>query len=237
MPRALRSVRLHGGQGDVIMAIHGLQALHELGVPVLADSAVIYTRSGVQNMAQRLLPNVTVKSLEGSKHAAHPRYVIVPHTSWSTVLRNWLYIDWYINFPERKLLASYGYPRPDPLRRAQLWLTDLKLGPGTRWRRETPAYYGLKIWAPLAERFGLTDTDLMRGLYMAYRTLSERLRAAATPRADVPAVAFFLRARHSSTCRPTLLKSCSRTPVSPAATTPAGSRPTTAGWKNTGVPD
>ena len=37
MPRALRSVRLHGGQGDVIMAIHGLQALRELGQTILAD--------------------------------------------------------------------------------------------------------------------------------------------------------------------------------------------------------
>lgn len=191
MPRALRSIRLHGGLGDVLMAVNGLQALLDLGAPVLEDSAVIYTRSGVQSMAQRLLPGVTVKSLEDSKHAAHPRYVIVPHTSWSTVLRNWLYTDWYINFPERKLLASYGYPRPGPLRRAQLWLTDLKLGPGTRWQRETPTYYGLKMWAPLAERLGVTDTDLMRGLYRAHHTLSERLRAAATVRAETPALAFF----------------------------------------------
>jgi len=191
MPRALRSVRLHGGQGDVLMALHGLQALRELGAKVLADDAIVYTRSIAAPVAQRLLPDVAVKSLEDSKHARHPRYAVVPRTSWSTVLRNWFYSDWYVNFPERRLLASFGYPRPGPLRRVQLWLTDLKLGPGTRWRRETPSYYGLKIWAPLAERLGLSDTDLMRGLYRAHRTLSGRLRAAATVRPDMPAVAFF----------------------------------------------
>ena len=189
--RRLCSVRMHGGQGDVIMAIHGLQALRELGQKILANDAVVYTRSIAAPVARLLLPDVTVKSLEDSKHAPHPRYAVVPRTSWSTVLRNWFYSDWYVNFPERRLLASYGYPRPSALRRAQLWLTDLKLGPGTRWRRETPSYYGLKIWAPLAERFGLTDTDLMRGLYLAHRTLSARLRAGAMARADVPAVAFF----------------------------------------------
>lgn len=191
MPRALRSVRLHGGQGDVIMAIHGLQALRELGQKILTDDAVVYTRSIAAPVVRLLLPDVAVKSLEDSKHAPHPRYAVVPRTSWSTVLRNWFYSDWYVNFPERRLLASYGYPRPGPLRRAQLWLTDLKLGPSTRWRRETPSYNGLKIWAPLAERFGLTDTDLMRGLYRAHRTLSDRLRTAAVARADIPALAFF----------------------------------------------
>lgn len=191
MPRALRSIRLHGGQGDVIMAIHGLQALRELGAKVLAEDAIVYTRSIAAPVARLLLPDIAVKSLEESKHAPHPRYAVVPHTSWSTVLRNWFYTDYYINFPERRLLASYGYPRPGPMRRMQLWLTDLKLGPSTRWRRETPAYYGLRIWAPLAERFDLTDIDLMRGLYRAFHTLSERLRAAAAPRADIPVVAFF----------------------------------------------
>jgi len=190
-PRTLRSVRLHGGQGDVIMAIHGLQALRELGQRILAGDAVVYTRSIAAPVARLLLPDVAVKSLEDSKHAPHPRYAVVPRTSWSTVLRNWFYSDWYINFPERRMLASYGYPRPGPLRRTQLWLTDMKLGPGTRWRRETPVYYGHKIWAPLAERLGLTDTDLMRGLYRAFHTLSERLRAGDARRTDVPAVAFF----------------------------------------------
>lgn len=191
MPRALRSIRLHGGQGDVIMAIHGLQALRELGQKILTDDVVVYARSIAAPMARRLLPDVAVKSLEDSKHAPHPRYAVVPRTSWSTVLRNWFHSDWYVNFPERRLLASYGYPRPGAMRRAQLWLTDLKLGPSVRWRRETPSYYGLKIWTPLSERFGLTDTDLMRGLYLAHRTLSARLRAHAVARADIPAVAFF----------------------------------------------
>ncbi len=189
--RRLRSVRMHGGQGDVIMAINGLQALTELGVDFLGKDAVVYTRSIAAPVARILLPDVAVKSLEASKHASHPRYAIVPRTSWSTVLRNWLYSDWYVNFPERRLLASYGYPQPGTARRLQLWLTDLKLGPGTRWRRETPAYYGLRMWAPLAEAFGLTDTNLVRGLYMSHRTLSERLRAQTKTRPDTPAVAFF----------------------------------------------
>lgn len=189
--RPMRSVRLHGGLGDVLMGVNGLQALLELGVPALADDAVLYTRSAAQTMVRTLLPERRIESLEASKHASHPRYAIVPRTSWSTVLRNWLYDDYYVNFPERRLLASYGYPKPGIARRLQLWLTDLKLGPGTRWRRETPSYYGLKMWTPLAEAFGLTDTDLMRGLYMSHRTLSERLRAQTKMRPGIPAVAFF----------------------------------------------
>ncbi len=75
MPRALRSVRLHGGQGDVIMAVHGLQALRELGRKILADDAVVYTRSIAAPVARLLLPDIAIKSLEDSKHAAHPRGV------------------------------------------------------------------------------------------------------------------------------------------------------------------
>ena len=43
----IRSVLMQGGQGDVVMAAHGLQALLDLGVPELTPDAVCYTRSVV----------------------------------------------------------------------------------------------------------------------------------------------------------------------------------------------
>lgn len=193
----LRSVRMQGGQGDVIMAVNGFQAMVELGADFYDPQLVVYTRSVAKAVVGIMIPEVTTETLESSQHARHPRYAIVPHTSWTTVVRNWFYPDYYVDFPERRLLASYGYPRPGPMRRAQLFLTDLKLAAGTSWRRETPAYYGLKIWAPLAERYGLTETDLMRGLYFAHRTVSDRLHVYTKrlptniAETSVPDVAFF----------------------------------------------
>ncbi len=189
--RPMRSVRLHGGLGDVLMGVNGLQALIELGVPVLADNAVIYTRSSVADVVRRLLHGIHVESLESSRRAPRPRYVIVPRTSWSTVLRNWFYPDFYINYAERRELASFGHPPPTRIHRVQMALTCLKLGSTADWHHETPSYYGLKMWAPLAGVQGLNEIDVMRGLYAGHRTLSERLRVHAMPRADIPAVAFF----------------------------------------------
>jgi len=193
----LRSVRMQGGQGDVIMAVNGFQAMVELGVDFYDPQLVVHTRSVAKTVVDIMIPDVTTETLEHSRHSRRPRYAIVPHTSWTTVIRNWFYPDYYIDFPERRLLASFGYPRPGPMRRAQLFLTALKLAAGTSWRRETPAYYGLKIWAPLAERYGLTETDLMRGLYFAHRTVSERLRVYAKrlptniEETSVPDIVFF----------------------------------------------
>src|SRR5438477_1971693 len=107
--RPIRTVRIHAGQGDVLMAVHGLQALTELGAPFLAPDACVYTRAATESLVRLLLPGVTVAPLTRSAGAAHPRYVIVQHLSWTTVLRNWFTHDWYVNFPERRLLASYGY--------------------------------------------------------------------------------------------------------------------------------
>jgi hypothetical protein len=190
-------VRIHAGQGDVLMAVQGLQALRELGANVLHPEAVVYTRTDTASLVAALLPRVRVESLQASAHAGHPRYVIVEHTSWSTVLRNVFYPDFYVNFPERRLVTSFGYPPPSAVHRLRMWLTDITLGTPTNRRRETPDYYALKIWAPLAARWHISNTDLMRGLYMAFRTLHERLvqHAAqlerAGPTLTVPEVAIF----------------------------------------------
>lgn len=196
-PRMIRSVRIHGGQGDVLMAINGLQALIELGVPCLADNAGIYTRTDTAPLIQAILPTIRVVSLQESRGVPHPRYVIVQRTSWSTVLRNWFYTDYYVNFPERRLVTSYGYPPPGVVQRLKMMLTDLRYGTSINRARETPTYYGLKIWAPLAGRWGISDTALMRGLYAAHRTLRQRLLAHAQAlgpppqEAPVPSIAIF----------------------------------------------
>jgi hypothetical protein len=190
-------VRIHAGQGDVLMTVHGLQALRELGAEVLHPEAVVYTRTDTASLVATLLPGVRVESLQASAHAEHPRYVVVQHTSWSTVVRNLFYPDFYVNFPERRLVTSFGYPPPSAVHRLRMWLTDITLGTPTNRARETPDYYALKIWAPLGARWGISNTDLMRGLYTGYRTLRERLEQQAarlensgTPLA-VPEVAIF----------------------------------------------
>lgn len=195
--RPIRSVRIHAGQGDVVMAVQGLQALRELGAEVLHPEAVVYTRTDTASLVSMLLPGVHVETLQASAHAGHPRYVIVQHTSWSTVLRNLLYPDFYVNFPERRLVTSFGYPRPGAMHRVRMWLTDMTLATPTNRDRETPDYYALKIWAPLAARWHISNTDLMRGLYMGYRTLRARLEQQAAlleqsgPPLAVPEVAIF----------------------------------------------
>src|SRR5574337_203297 len=169
------SVLMQGGQGDVVMAANGLQALLELGVPVLAPDAVCYTRSFVSPLIRIMLPQVRVSVLSESKHCAHPRYATSSKTSWTTVYRNYFTRDYYVNFAERRRLASYGYESPTRMRRLQQWLTDRRLASGPRPLRETPAYYGLKMWAPLAEAWSVSEIELLRGLYLSHHTISDRL--------------------------------------------------------------
>jgi hypothetical protein len=189
----IKTVRIHAGQGDVLMAVTGLQALLELGAEFLAQDACIYTRTDTASLVKTLLPEFKVDALPNSRSAPHPRYVIVQHLSWTTVLRNWLTRDFYVNFPERRLLASYGYPRPGLARRAQLFFTDLKFRAALDWQREAPTYYAIKMWAPLARALGLNEIDLARGLYQAHQTLRARLLTYTVAQASktVPAVAFF----------------------------------------------
>jgi|GEM_PF-2859798 len=191
----LKTIRIHAGQGDVIMATHGLQALIELGAEFLAADACVYTRTDTESLVRALLPGINTASLKHSGGTPHPRYIIVQHLSWTTVLRNWFTPDWYVNFPERRLLASYGYPQPSRARRIQRYLTDIKFGASRDWRREPPLYYAFRMWAPLARTMGFTETDLGRGLYMAAATLKTRLAhyIATLPAAQhaTPDVAFF----------------------------------------------
>jgi hypothetical protein len=178
------------------MAVHGLEALRALGVPCFERSACVYTRSDTAALVQRLLPDLAVRPLSESHHSPRPRHVIVEHTSLTTVLRNWLYPDYYVNFPQRRLARSFGYPPPGPGQRWLMRLTDWRYGTPSNRDRETPCYYAIKMWAPLAGRWGLSDIDLVRGLYRAYAVLRARLLeplAAGVLRAPVPlaAVAFF----------------------------------------------
>lgn len=71
-PKPIRSVRIHAGQGDVLMAINGLQALLDLGAPFLAEDACVYTRTNTESLIRAILPNIRVTSLQESKHVPHP---------------------------------------------------------------------------------------------------------------------------------------------------------------------
>jgi hypothetical protein len=179
---------MQGGQGDVLMAANGLQALIELGLPVLAANAVCYTRSFIVPLVRVMLPELTVTSLDESRHAAHPRYATSAKTSWTTVIRNCFTSDWYVNFAERRRMASHGYVLPSRFSRLRQRITDWKLASGSRWLRETPSYYGLKMWAPLAEAWSVSEIALLRGLYASYRTMAHRLRSYARSLQSAPAI-------------------------------------------------
>jgi len=167
---------MQGGQGDVLMAANGLQALLELGLPVLAPDATCYTRTAIVPVIRVMLPGIKVAPLAESQHAARPRYATSAKTSWTTVFRNYFTSDWYVNFAERRRLASFGNAGPSRHARIEQWITDWKLASGPRWRRETPSYYGLKMWAPLAEAWSVPEVALLKGLYKSYRTMATRLR-------------------------------------------------------------
>ncbi len=168
---------MQGGQGDAVMAANGLQALREIGAAPLADDAICYTRTYAEPLIRIMLPDIKVSSLSYSKHSSRPRYSTSSKTSWTTVFRNWFTNDCYVNFAERRRWASYGYPAPGLNKRLQQFLTDIKLASSNKWQRETPAYYGLKMWAPLAQASSLSEIDLLRGLYLSYQTISQRMKS------------------------------------------------------------
>ena len=176
----IRSILIQdGGQGDGIMATHGLQALIESGLPFLEEGATCYVRTVVEPLVRVMLPDLKVLNLSRSKHSPHPRYHIIGKTSLTTLFRNLFLKDFYINFSARRKRASYGYTQGGMARFLQA-ATDLFLASGRNWLRETPAYYGLKMWAPLAESWGMSEVDLARWLYRAFSTLSEKLKAHAS---------------------------------------------------------
>jgi len=174
----MRSVLMQaGGQGDGIMAANGMQALFELGVPFLSDEHRCFTRSLVEPLVKIMLPQVNIDTVANSAHSPHPRYHLLSKLSWTTVFRNYLTKDCYFDFAERRRIASYDYPLQNWQRRLQQYLTDRSLSSGTRVLRETPAYYGLKMWAPIAEAWGISEIALLRGLYLSHGTISRRMHS------------------------------------------------------------
>ena len=190
----LRSVIMNGGQGDVVMAANGLAALLSLDAPVLARDAVCYTRSLVSPLIAWMLPDVEVRPISGSKAACRPRYFTSANTSWSTVLRNWLGSDYYVNFASPRRRASLGFPAPGGGERLQHWLTELKLHGSVDWQRASPVYYGQRMWTPMAARLGYSEVDLLRGLHFSYQLLRQRLRSRAQELGQIedrPGIAVF----------------------------------------------
>ncbi|MGB0722570.1 MAG: hypothetical protein ACPGU7_09250 [Gammaproteobacteria bacterium] len=210
-PTPIRSVLMSGGQGDVVMAALGLLALQRLEPRALHADIGVYTRSLATPVAAALLPDMHVTSMEQAGRPARPRYYTSADTSWSTVIRNWFYPDWYVNFPEYRRWASFGQPSPGLMRRAQTHLCTLRLGPGMRWKQDTPAYYGLKMWAPLATAWGHTRIDLERALYASFPLARERLAAWAAGQsigAGVPPLAVFPGAGAYQYLPPELIADC-----------------------------
>ena len=193
--RPFNTVRIHTGHGDLIMALNGLQALHEPSADPCRPRP-----ASMRAPTRRRWPGCCGR--KGRSNRCPSRRTLRTHAMSSCNIRrslryyvNWLTRDYYVNFPERRLLASYAYPRLGAGRRVLQLLTDLRFGASLDWRRETPSYYALRMWAPLARALGFTETDLMRGLHMAHRTLRGRLQThIATLSAQdpvVPEVALF----------------------------------------------
>lgn len=66
----IRSILIQdGGQGDGIMAAHGLQALIESGLPFLHEGATCYVRTVVEPLIRTLLPGLRVLNLAQSRHS------------------------------------------------------------------------------------------------------------------------------------------------------------------------
>lgn len=191
--KPLQSVIMNGGQGDVVMAANGLSALLQLGAPVLAPDAVCYVRSLVAPLISWMLPELEVRSITESKGARHPRYYTSANTSWSTVSRNWLGQDYYINFASPRRRGSFGFPALSLSERLQHWLCESKLYASLDWRRASPVYYGQRMWTPMAARHGLSELDLLRGLHLTHSKLGQHLRrhAAGVETPTLPPIALF----------------------------------------------
>lgn len=180
------SVVMNGGQGDVVMAACGLHAMLLLAPEVFASGLTCYTRSYIAPVIATLLPECRVVEIENVREAQHPRYYTSANTSGSTLLRNVFGSDYYINFSAGRRRASFGAEPQGTFERMGQFLTDLAMFRSTSWRRHTPAYYGLRMWAPLAERAGKTEIDLLRSLHRSFPVLKERLvRGAQAARAQV----------------------------------------------------
>ncbi|MBM3116537.1 glycosyltransferase family 9 protein [Jeongeupia naejangsanensis] len=166
MKRAVKSVIMQGGQGDAIMAAYGMAALHALKPGIFADDVVCYPRSLAAPLIQALMPWAKVLPIDKSNGSAHPRfYTSAAKTTLGSAYKNWFGPDWINNFAERRRQASTGYQAPGGVAGLARWLTDKRLIGNTRWRREAPDYYAIKMWAPLAEYHGFSEIDLGRALY------------------------------------------------------------------------
>ncbi|MCB1737330.1 MAG: hypothetical protein KDI42_04310 [Gammaproteobacteria bacterium] len=179
----LRSIIMSGGQGDAVMAANGLHALLQLAPSILAADATAYTRSIATPIIAALLPELRATSIEQSHGTAHPRYYTSAGSSGSTLLRNWFGADYYVNFAVPRRMASRGYAPADWLTRGFEKLNEWKLFGSHDWRRVSPAYYGLRMWTPVAAALGFNAVDLFRGLYQSLPVLRARLlaHAAAQP--------------------------------------------------------
>ncbi|MBF0308234.1 MAG: hypothetical protein HQL56_01735 [Magnetococcales bacterium] len=177
--KPIRSILAQGGQGDGLMAVYGLHALMQIQEGFLSQDACFYTRTLATPLVQALLPEIRADSLSESQGAPRPRYHTSSKTSWTTVFRNRYSGDFYHDFAQRRRLASYGYPRPGFFERMLQRWADETMAAGTRWHRETPVYYGHKMWAPLAEAWDCTEIDLMRGHFLSYPVLAGRMHSLA----------------------------------------------------------
>lgn len=173
--RAVESVIMNGGQGDVVMAACGLHAMLQLVPEAFAGDLCCYTRSFIVPVIAAMLPECRVVSMDAAKKAGHPRYYTSANTSGSTVLRNLFSSDWYINFAAGRRRASFGNDSLSGGSRMLQWIDNLAVGKSLSWQRTSPLYYGLQMWAPLAAKFGKTEIDLLRSLHLSYAQLRLRL--------------------------------------------------------------
>ena len=162
--RSIRSVVITGGQGDVMMSVNGMIASMKINPSIFSHNVVVYTRSVVLPVVDSLLKNIKVRDISESRHVPRPRYYTSSSTSWTTLFRNWVYPDYYVDFDERVNLQVYGGPKSSLSKRIYLRLTALRFGLSINLKQEDPIYYGIKMWLPIALSYGISEVQLYRSL-------------------------------------------------------------------------
>lgn len=163
------------GLGDVLMAIYGLHALCVASNARLSKRHALYVKAALKELGEALLEEVSVRaSSERPKWV--PVYQIFSNTSWTKTLKNLLSWNIYNNFTDRRAWV-FGQKKYSLSKRLCVGLNSILLDGRLSWRRETPVYYGLKMWAPYARSLGLCEVELLNALHRSMPVLRERMRS------------------------------------------------------------
>jgi glycosyltransferase involved in cell wall biosynthesis len=153
------------GLGDNLMIWSGLYALLDNNIPILAENCLLHTQPLLLKLCDSIFSKYGIEVKAGKpNNQISPLFDPLPPRGLKQIFQTFLGNDWRMNWVDATDLQK-SFPRPHVNNKGLKTLINILsewfIYKRTTWKSASPSFIGLRIWYPVALKYGIKPFNFL----------------------------------------------------------------------------